>query len=90
MEPNEVEVKLAWPLVGQDVNYTPDKPSYEGQVQSARIVRVWSAEAVNLLVFLDGSNDGGKAGEYIQWQTSVLVDPEAKRPRSWHYTWQVR
>jgi len=38
----------------------------------------------NLLVFMDGTNDGPGFGGCINWQTSVTYS-EDPQPRTWHW-----
>ncbi len=57
--------------------------AYEGPIEyrPAQIVRVWSTDGpktVNLVVFLDGSNDArleplAAAGHLVVWKTSVTI-----------------
>ena len=49
--------------------YTFGDGPLEGQTRPAVVVVAWSAECANIVVFLDGSNDGAEG--CIAWKTSV-------------------
>ena len=81
---------------GRIVHYVlPDGP-HAGEHRPAIIVKVWrqgdgSPPAngySNLLVFLDGANDGpagsADAGSVLHWATSIEYS-EDPRPRTWHW-----
>lgn len=77
------------PRLGQDVHYVmPD-----GQHRAAKIVRTFDGNpklAVNLLVFLDGANDGAGFGQMIMWKTSIeYCGPETAggtlKKETWHW-----
>jgi hypothetical protein len=53
--------------------------------QAAIIVKVWSPTSLNLVVFRDGSNDGGDGGtgsELTRWATSYTLDAATN---GWHW-----
>lgn len=69
----------------------PDGP-HKGEHRPAIVVKVWrqgdgtppTNGYSNLLVFMDGTNDGPNFGGCVNWQTSVTFDQESK-PRTWHW-----
>ena len=70
---------------GRDVHFVlPDGPS-AGQHRPAIVVKVWIQGYVNLIVFMDGTNDGMPPGGYLRWETSVGYDPDVKGARTWHW-----
>ena len=76
--------------MGDFVEYVlDDDTKFPGAVRPALVVRVYTPEVVNLIVFVDGPNDYGKVffknGEIgLQlWRTSVKYSEEYK-PRTWH------
>jgi len=70
------------PSVGRIVHYVlPDGPS-AGAHRPAIIVRVWSAQCVQLQVFTDGSNDGPGYKSGLVWRTSVLLGLDEN---TWHW-----
>lgn len=79
------------PVDGEMVFYTLGSEwNNPGEVRPALVVRVWSEEVVNLLVFLDGANDKfiGPDGwqsvpGHVLWKTSVPY-AEAGPGASWH------
>jgi hypothetical protein len=81
-------------IVGRIVHYVLEDGPNAGEDRPAMIVRVWNLETgyCNLLVFLDGINDGHKieyqAGGTIApmlWKTSRSFDSETKAPGTWHW-----
>ena len=54
------------PRVGDDVLFVLDTDA----VRPAKVVRVWSPECANLVVFCDGSGET-QTGQAIAWVTSV-------------------
>lgn len=84
--------------VGRIVNYVlPEHMSKRnvGEVRPAIVVKVWSegaevsegGNAVQLQVFIDGSNDT-PGGENCRWATSVCYS-EQKTPGTWHWPERV-
>ena len=66
------------------VFYVLKDGSRAGQSQLAVIVRVWSSTLVNLLVFMDGSNDGSRFGvSQLMWVTSAEYSRDQKLG-TWH------
>jgi hypothetical protein len=69
----------------------PDGP-HAGDHRPAIVVRVWrqgdgtppANGYSNLLVFMDGTNDGPNFGGGINWQTSVTFSADPQ-PRTWHW-----
>jgi predicted RNA-binding protein with TRAM domain len=69
----------------------PDGP-HKGDHRPAIIVKVWrqgdgtppANGYSNLVVFMDGTNDGGQFGGCIRWETSV-THSDAPEPRTWHW-----
>ncbi len=73
----------------------PDGPN-AGEHRPAVVVRVWrlnNADVAqrppdsgnsNLVVFMDGRNDGDQFAGCIRWETSVVYSAEPK-PRTWHW-----
>lgn len=85
------------PSVGRIVHYVLDsadgvRPDAVGQIRPAIIVRDWNngqevsegGSAVQLQVFLDGSNDHPD-GLGLVWATSVCYAAEGTKPRTWHW-----
>lgn len=77
---------------GRIVHYVlPDGP-HAGEHRPAMVVKVWrrgdgSPPAngySNLLVFMDGTNDGPQFGGCVHWATSIEYSTEM-RPRTWHW-----
>ncbi len=57
----------------------------QGEHRPGLIVRVWNPNCVNLIVFLDGSNDTDRVDEqHTMWVTSVVNDDTGK-PGTWHW-----
>ena len=67
---------------GRIVHYVLPEGRSKGQHRPAMVVRVWWGTAVNLQVFVDGSNDGYASG--MTWRTSVHYDPDGA-PDTWHW-----
>lgn len=69
----------------------PDGP-HEGEHRPAIVVKVWRQGDgkvpenghSNLVVFMDGTNDGDLWGSCVHWATSVVFDPNCA-PRTWHW-----
>lgn len=64
----------------------PDGPN-KGEHRPAIIVKVWDVSSVcdgycNLMVFMDGYNDGGAS--FLSWKTSKCYS-EGKEPDTWHW-----
>lgn len=79
------------PVDGEMVYYTlGNEWNRPGEVRPAMVVRVWSTEVVNLLIFLDGDNDKfiGSDGwqtvpGHVLWKTSVPYAQQVPAA-SWH------
>lgn len=79
------------PVDGEMVYYTlGDDSSRSGEVRPAMVVRVWSEQTVNLLIFLDGDNDKFVGADgwqsvpgHVLWKTSVPY-AESGPGASWH------
>lgn len=77
-------------IEGRIVHYILDASSkWQLEHRPAIVTKVWDKEAgtVNLMVFVDGSNDydwenlnGG-----MLWATSVTPDLEGNTPGTWHW-----
>lgn len=69
----------------------PDGP-HAGEHRPAIVVKVWrqgdgtppANGYSNLVVFMDGTNDGVQFGGCIHWATSVEHSADPK-PRTWHW-----
>lgn len=69
----------------------PDGP-HAGEHRPAIVVKVWRTGDgsppengySNLLVFMDGTNDGPNFAGCLRWETSVTCDPDMDR-RTWHW-----
>jgi hypothetical protein len=69
----------------------PDGP-HAGEHRPAIVVKVWrqgdgtppANGYSNLLVFMDGTNDGDQFAGCLSWQTSVVYSDQAAR-RTWHW-----
>lgn len=69
---------------GRIVHYVlPDGP-HAGEHRPAIVVKVWSGNYVNLVVFMDGTNDGPEYSGCIRWATSIEHSAEPK-PNTWHW-----
>ena len=74
------------PTVGDDVHYVLPDGRHPGEHRPAKIVKVWSDTCVQLVVFIDGSNDyEGCDKAPMQWRTSVVLDEAEKKPGTFHY-----
>lgn len=79
------------PSIGRIVHFVLDEGRNKGEHRAAQIVRTWGtpdqpAQYVNLVVFLDGSNDDAIGGALTTWRTSVQPDfSEQPAPRTWHW-----
>lgn len=80
---------------GSIVHYVlPDGPS-KGEHRPAIVVRIWrrGGGAIpddglsNLVVFMDGTNDGTQHATCILWATSVVYSNE-HLPRTWHWPYE--
>ena len=73
---------------GRTVHFVVPDGRSAGEHRPAVVVRVWESGHcegyVNLLVQMDGTNDGMPPGEFLRWETSVCYDEE-KKPRTWHW-----
>ena len=75
------------PTIGRIVHYKPDSSDTFTAERPAMIVRVWPgpddspSTAVQLQVFIDGSNDGGQHEVLSLWKTSRVQGHE---PGEWH------
>ena len=77
---------------GRNVHFVlPDGP-HAGEHRPAIVVKVWrqgdgtppANGYSNLVVFMDGTNDGAAFGGCIHWATSIEYSEEPK-PRTWHW-----
>lgn len=77
---------------GRQVHFVlPDGP-HAGEHRPAVVVKVWrmgdgtlpANGYSNLVVFMDGTNDGAEHGGCIYWATSIEYSEEPK-PRTWHW-----
>ena len=57
----------------------------DGQHRPGIVVRVWSATCINLILFVDGSNDGYDPNLPLDWKTSIVYSSESKEPGTWHW-----
>ena len=71
---------------GRIVHYVlPDGP-HAGEHRPAIVVKVWTGGYINLVVFMDGTNDGPGRGGCVEWATSIQHDPAPTPPgRTWHW-----
>lgn len=77
---------------GRNVHFVVDDGPNKGAHRAAIIVRVWRQGDgtppkngySNLVVFMDGTNDGDQFAGCVSWQTSVEYSEEPK-PRTWHW-----
>lgn len=74
------------PSIGRVVHYVlPDGP-HAGEHRPAFIVQVWTGDYLNLVVFVDGTNDGPQLAGCVLWATSVQQDQgDTPAPRTWHW-----
>lgn len=73
-------------IEGRVVHYVlPEGPS-KGEHRPAQIVKVWSKETglCNLVVTLDGMNDGAAKGVFHLWATSCLPNDDHELG-TWHW-----
>lgn len=80
------------PSIGRIVHYHSQQ---DGPCQAAAVVKVWSPETVNLVVFRDGSND--QSIDNVQtptsgippttyWATSAVLEEEPRtKSHAWHW-----
>lgn len=61
------------PTLGREVRFVLDTGPGKGQVRTAKIVRVWSDQVVNLHVCLDGGNDAGTAHPDTHGNTPLVI-----------------
>ncbi|KKN22469.1 hypothetical protein LCGC14_0914780 [marine sediment metagenome] len=61
-------------LVGSIVHYILGDGPSKGECRPAIVVKIWHEEtgSAQLIVFMDGTNDGMDPGYHILWATSVL------------------
>lgn len=83
-------------IEGRIVHYVLSDGPHAGEHRPAIIVRVWRVRDAdgnehppdngysNLVVFMDGSNDGDRFAGCLSWQTSVVFSQEPQ-PRTWHW-----
>ena len=56
-----------------------------GKIRAAIVVNAWYRTGiVNVMVFLDGTNDGAAVGSPPMWRTSVHYS-EDHEPETWHW-----
>lgn len=78
---------------GRIVHYVlPNGYGYPGEHRPAIVVKIWEPISdpypIQLVVFLDGSNDApgqGDAAPLTKWVTSVVFDETGQKPGSWHW-----
>ena len=77
------------PSIGRIVHFVLADGQNSGQHRPAIVLRCWGdtpGASVNLLVFLDGENDGALDGNSVVWVTSVTPAPaESNTVRSYHF-----
>lgn len=77
---------------GRIVHFVLPDGRHAGEHRPAIVVKVWrqgdgtppANGYSNLVVFMDGTNDGASLGGCINWQTSIEYSAESK-PRTWHW-----
>jgi hypothetical protein len=71
---------------GSIVHFVLEGGPHKGEHRPAIVVKVWDKATgyVNLIVFLDGTNDATSPEFIIHWATSVHYD-ESKELRTWHW-----
>jgi len=77
---------------GRIVHFVLSDGPHEGEHRPAIVVKVWrqgdgSPPAngySNLVVFMDGTNDGAAFAGCVRWATSIEYSEEP-RPRTWHW-----
>lgn len=77
------------PKVGDQVHYILESGPHQSSRRPALVVRVWSDDLVNLIVFVDGSNDyyPNQGPEPLMlWRTSVHYN-NSEKPGTW--TWDI-
>ena len=74
------------PSIGRVVHYVLPDGRYPGEHRPAFIVKIWGPTSVNLIVFVDGTNDYPAGGASPRWATSVQLDAsETPAPGTWHW-----
>lgn len=77
------------PKIGDDVLYVLSSGRSKGEVRPGKVVRVWNAATVNLIVFTDATNDFDTStlgSNGILWATSVHFAPvDSKELHTWHW-----
>ena len=78
------------PSIGRIVHYVLPSGRNAGEHRPAIIVKIWGDQpgaAVQLQVFTD-SDPAGSNNDMIpnpSWRTSVMEDPMAEKPGTWHW-----
>lgn len=74
-------------IEGRVVHYVLIDGPHAGEHRKADVVRVWDPTTglCNLIVALDGENDGATLGQLHRWVTSVSHDEETKKLGTWHW-----
>ena len=70
--------------VGKIVHYILGDGPSKGECRPAIVVKIWNEEtgSAQLIVFMDGTNDGLIPGDFFLWATSVLP---GKSGGEWHF-----
>ena len=71
-------------LIGSMVHYILGNGPSKGECRPAVVVKIWNEESgsAQLIVFMDGTNDGLDLGDYVLWVTSVLP---GNSHGEWHF-----
>jgi hypothetical protein len=78
------------PQIGDKVNYVLEAESnhHAGETRPAFVVQKWGKECVNLVVLVDGYNDGFGDNQTTVWKTSRMFDANKQRG-TWHWPEQA-
>lgn len=79
-----MEFESIEPIEGDRVLYVLPDGASKGEFRPGFVVKVWSAETVNLMVLTDAMNDGAQYGNGFYWATSIQYDAEGA-PGTWHW-----
>lgn len=77
---------------GRIVHFVLQDGPHAGEHRPAIVVKVWrqgdgtppANGYSNLVVFMDGTNDGASYAGCVHWATSIAYSAEPK-PRTWHW-----
>ena len=72
------------PTIGRIVLATFKNDHDELVTRPASVVRVWSDDLLNIMVFTDGSNDF-KDGRHTHWLTSVHLEQTGEVSHTWRW-----